>query len=316
MGILTGFGNQPFGNNTFGGSDWAEVMLWRLIPEFYRREDQVLRGRVADPLRGFIDAIKPPFAELKVLADDFSNLWDADEIPLAQLPALAYNLGIDSATTKSEVFQRLEIINAVQLYLNKGTDKGYQIAASFEGLVVTITPLWADNCEPNSLFFETGPNQFLAKIDEIPADAMSADSVFTDPYAQWPTTLHPIRVTGDLFFDSTPLDTVPLDSGNSFIDPRCRSYSLRLFFEKPDDTEIEDYADVANRTLLFLEKMRPMHVSFDRVRFDGTKAAAYWTLPIVGDIASEATAYWTGPISGLQAAAAYWTDEIDSEIIT
>lgn len=308
----TGFGSQPFGAKQFGRSDWGEELLFNLIPEFYRQEDRVLQGRVENPLRGFIDTIKPSFRELKDKFDLFPELWDADNIPIEQLPGLAYNFGIDSATDKSEVFQRLEIINAVQLYLLKGTDKGYLIAASFEGLVAVITPLWAENCDPDALYFTEGPTQFMARIDEVPADAISADSVFSDPYDAWPIRLDPIRVLGDLFFDTTPIDSLPLDSGNSFIAPRCRSYSLRLFFAKPDDTEIEDFESVATRVINFVEKMRPIHVRFDSITFDGPKAVSYWTGPIAAD--DLAVSYWTGPITGLLSAASYWTGEIVADI--
>jgi hypothetical protein len=140
-----GFGHNPWGDSQWGFGDWAEEMLWKLIPAFYRDADaQGPSGSITpQPLRGFIDAIKPEFQELRIKWYNFPTLWDANTVPLASLPALAYNVGITVDPTKAEGLQRSSTLNAAQLWANKGTDKGYQITAAFEGLLVTVTRLYA-----------------------------------------------------------------------------------------------------------------------------------------------------------------------------
>lgn len=309
----SGFGSHGFGTNPFGGADWAEDATWKLIPEFYRRDDSRLRGRVANPLRGFINSIKPSINELKESFDNFTSLWDADNIPIDYIEKLAYNLGITSSKDKDEIFQRLEILNSAQLFRLKGTDKGYKIAASFEGLTVDIIPLWAENCSPNVLLYETGPTQFIPSFDEVAADTVKADTVFNNEFDYWPVTLHPTRVIGELFFDSTALDLFPLDSSNSFSAPRCRSYKLRLSLYKPDNSEIEDYDAVSKRAVSFLNKMRPMHVEFDRITFDGPKAAAYWSTTIDSD--NKSVSYYSSDITGLLGSASYYSVDLNANVV-
>jgi len=140
-----GFGHNPWGDTEFGFGDWAEEVLFKYIPAFYREQDaQGPDGSIVlQPLRGLIDSIKPEFQELRIKWFNFPTLWDANEIPLASLPALAYNVGITVDPTKPEGLQRSSTLNASQLWLNKGTTKGYQILAAFEGLLVVVTPLYA-----------------------------------------------------------------------------------------------------------------------------------------------------------------------------
>src|SRR5882672_6477293 len=90
-----GFGHQPFGSEPFGSADWSEEVLWKTIPEFYRNEDLNAPGLVPNPLRGFIDSIKPLFQEIRLILQRFPSLWDANKCPFPQLPALAYNVGLD-----------------------------------------------------------------------------------------------------------------------------------------------------------------------------------------------------------------------------
>lgn len=140
-----GWGHNPWGDSQFGFGDWAEEMLWKLIPGFYRDADAQgpTNSITPQPLRGIIDAIKPEFQELRIKWFNFPTLWDANAIPLASLPALAYNVGITIDSSKPEGLQRSSTLNAAQLWINKGTDKGYQITAAFEGLLVTVTRLYA-----------------------------------------------------------------------------------------------------------------------------------------------------------------------------
>jgi len=145
-----GFGHNPFGHHQFGFGDWAEEMLWKNMPEMYKNCDETgpVGSVVQIPLRKFQNALKSSYQEIRIKWHQFPFLWDAIRVPIEQLPQLGYNVGITVDPTKPENLQRSSVRNASQLWLNKGTDKGYEITAAFEGLLVTVTPLWAETCGP------------------------------------------------------------------------------------------------------------------------------------------------------------------------
>ena len=147
-----GFGHNPFGEHQFGLGDWAEEMLWKNVPEVYRDCDEAgpSGSAVEQPFRKFQSALKSSYQDIRVKWLQFPSLWDAIDVPLDQLPQLGYNVGIDVDATKSENLQRSSVLNASQLWVNKGTDKGYELTAAFEGLLVDITPLWAETCGPSN----------------------------------------------------------------------------------------------------------------------------------------------------------------------
>lgn len=186
-GSSIGFGHNPFGNHEFGVGDWAEEMLWKNIPEFYRVADEggPPNSLVDHPLRKFVTALKPFFQDLRDKWGKFTTLWDADRVPLSNLPQLAYNVGIAIDPTKPEGLQRSSTLNAAQLWVNKGTDKGYQITAAFEGLLVTITPLWSETC--------AAADQVLGVIGTDPA-AFDLSTTDISPHPVPPGTLD-IKVT-------------------------------------------------------------------------------------------------------------------------
>jgi len=308
-----GFGFGTWGAFPWGNSDWAEEALWSAIPEFYRLLDLQEHGLVARPLRGLIDTLKPPMEEFRVKAREFPTLMQVDECPLKHLPSLARLIGLQPSTDKPESFQRTEILNAHQLYLFKGTDRGYGIVASFEGLAIIVEGLWADTCEVDANLTTEGPLLWLAHFDDIPADEIHLDSVYTDRFAIWPLSLvSSIHTPEGVLFDETILDTLPLDVGGSFSEGPCRSYSLRLTLFKDDDTEIEDFENVSRRMLRLLEFMRPIHVRFDKIDFDGPKAAATWVSSVTGGDPASAT--WTAPITGTKTAAASWVTTISADL--
>lgn len=288
-----GFGTQSFGHFPFGSSDWAEQVLWKTLPEFYRVEDTRAPGKVADPLRKLINSIKPSFEDLRRDIDAFPSLRNADTCPTSQLNALAKTIGLVPSTDKAETFRRSEILNANQAYLHKGTDLGYAVAAGFEDLMVTVTGLWAETCSSSTLT-ASDPTKFAANFDDVPADSIHLDTIYTDNLAAWPWELHPVA------------------EGGGFGDGRCRSHKLDLYFTKVDDTEIEDYADVSARAVAFSTRMKPTHVEFRNVTFDGPKAAASWTAPITSD--AFASASWTAPITTGYGAPASWTATINATL--
>lgn len=271
-------------NVGYGIGDWAEEVTWRIIPEFYRAEDGT-EGQVPEPLRGFIDAIKPLFNEWIKLWRAFPSLWDAQFVPLDQLNKLAQTVGTEVDSTKPERLQRSEVLNQAFLVLNKGTDQGYTILAAFEDLLVEIIPLWAENKEPGAALTATDPTRFIPHYDDIPADEIPTDLEFSDRFARWPQDLH--------------------------LDEDCRTYRLRLVFS-PTDNPTQDFnADVADRITARLLRFTPIHVIIDRVTFDGIRGSSQtWTVAdLVADNA--AVGMWTGPVVGLQqAASATWTTAV------
>jgi hypothetical protein len=186
-GSSIGFGHNPFGDHEFGVGDWAEEVLWKNMPEFYRVADAngPPNSIIQQPLRQFVNALKPFYQELRDKWGDFISLWDADQVPLSNLPQLAYNVGITVDPTKSEGLQRSSVLNASQLWINKGTAKGYQITAAFEGLLVQITPLWAQSC--------AAADQILGTIGAAAASFDLSTTIIV-PHPVAPGSLH-IEVT-------------------------------------------------------------------------------------------------------------------------
>jgi hypothetical protein len=267
-----GFGFQPFGQFPFGHADWAEEVLYVVTPQKQKDDDALCPFEPAQPYRKWIDALKPQFQDLLDKWELFPSLWDANKVPIEQLDPLGYNFDVFPSTQKSEALRRSEVLNAIRFFLNKGIDAGYEIAAAFSGLVVTITPLWADTCEGVATLQEAGPTEFFATFDVAPADAFATDSIFTDFYAKWPT-----RLTWDL---------------------PCRSAFLKLFFETSDDTEIEEYSAIAEDIITNVERVRPIHVRISQYRFDGPRATGgSWTIPVQAENASVGGS-WTIPASG------------------
>jgi hypothetical protein len=157
------------------------------MPEVYKGCDESgpTGSAVESPLRKFQNALKPSYQDIRIKWHQFPTLWDAIRVPLDQLPQLGYNVGINVDSTKAEGLQRSSVLNASQLWINKGNDKGYEITAAFEGLLVTITPLWAQTCGPASLD--------LGAISAL-CDCFDLSTTQLQPLPVSPETLH-ITVT-------------------------------------------------------------------------------------------------------------------------
>ena len=309
---LIGWGHQPFGQFPFGTGDWAEVGLKRNIPEFYRIDDANPGGRRDFPLLLFLDSLKPNINFIEDTWRSFPKLWDADEIPIGLIHLLAASVGVENSADKPAVFQRLEILNNPQMILNKGTDDGYQIAGSFEGLEVVVTGLYAETCDPDALLTTEPPDAWMANFDEVPADEIPLDTIFAERLDAWPIPLRPIANPNNIFFDVTPLDSIPLDSFLRIEEGRCRSHTIRLLYRKPDDTEIEDYQDVSNRVVRFVERFRPQHVTIDSIQFDGPKAASTWVESVVVD--AVASTSFVAPAIEIPLASANWVQDITAGV--
>lgn len=379
-----GFGFQRFGDHPFGSADWAEEVTWKILPPHNRDDDRTLDLSPPEPLRKYVESIKPQIQEIKDRFEQFPNLWDANKVPLAQLPNLGFNFNILLETLKevkevivatitettnfldlstlsivppspivpgsfrlevtvsetdrvtritdneggglvslgglsttgtidysdgtltgitvelkvgSQVFvsflssskderlQRSEVLNAIQFFLNKGIDQGYVIVGAFSGLLTVVTPLWAESCSTVTELQEDGPTSFNPRFDAFPADVIATDLIFDDFFAEWPRRL-------------------------DWDDP-CRSSWLNLLFTPPigeEDTLFDNFSAIAETVLIDLERVRPIHVRFNEIRFDGTPAAGGgWTIPVVAE-SFAAGGGWTIPVTGeLMVSSGGWT---------
>ena len=277
-----GFGWQQWGSFPFGSSDWSEEVTWKILPLYNHDLDSTITG-VPIPLRRWINALKPLLEELRIKWQTFPALWNADTCPISNLPQLAYTVGLVDDASKPESLRRSQILNVAQLVINKGNDRGYEIIAALNGLLVTITPLWAADCftTPSSAFNTTPPSEFYGTFGNFPADMIILDEVYDDLYAKWPKTL-----TWE-----TP----------------CRTAWLDLFVHAPGDIEIDDFESVASSIAQDVLRVLPIHVRLRNVTFDGPRVAAGgWTIPVQGAAAAVAGG-WTIPVTGAQMVASGWT---------
>lgn len=267
-----GFGFQDFGQFPFGHADWAEEVTYGLAPQADKDDDVRCAFSPEMPLRKLMDAYKPQFQDLLDKWELFPALWDANRVPIEQLDQLGFNFDVFPSTQKSEALRRAEVLNAIQFFISKGLDAGYEIAAALSGLIVEITPLWASSCAPGATLQTDGPTVFIPTFDSIPADAFALDMTFSDFYEVWPG-----RLTWD--------------------DP-CRTSRLELAFTTLDDTEIDNFSAVAEDIINNVERVRPIHVIIERYRFDGPRAVAGgWTISVKAEGAATGGG-WSLPVSG------------------
>lgn len=278
-----GFGFQPFGQFPFGSADWAEEVTWAILPQFYRDEDAKSEAEPTEPLRKYIDSVKPQFQFIRDKWEQFPDLWDAQNVPIDQLENLGYNFDTFPSDVKSDALRRTEVLNAIRFFLNKGTDRGYRIAASLSGFDVTVTPYWADDCaDPAANLSTSGPTEFFPRFDTFPADVIPTDLTFDDFYEKWPGRL-------------------------DWITP-CRTSYIDLHFTSPTDEEIENFSEIAEDVLSNVERVRPIHVRINTLRFEGPAATAGgWTIPVA--VTNSATAGgWTIPVTAeLRTSGGGWT---------
>lgn len=309
-----GFGHGPFGHTPFGGSKWASEVLFSRFPTWVREADKRVGGDVSEPLRRYNEVLEDQFQVIRNAIQNFTSLTDADRTPEKNLAGLAYNFGIpDSSDEKDIAFRRSEILNQHLLIVRKGFIKGYEIIGAFFGLTVGVTHLWAvDCCDPNTVFVTTAPNSFLVNFDAVQADVIPLDKFIEFRFDHWPLPMCPVGLRSNQLFDEIPADVIPLDS-DEFLRLQCPTHFLDLDFTAFNDTEIENYTAISRGVVRELERMRPAHVEFRNIRFDGPKASAYWTVNIEAD--ADASAYWTVDIAGQDAASAYWTTNIDTSLV-
>jgi hypothetical protein len=170
-----------------------------------------------------------------------------------------------------------------------GTATVDYISGKMEGQTVFLQA----NSTVNSIvdLATTGPTQFLPHFDTVPTGAIPMDDVQSDRYTEWPVAYDPVRIKNGI-----------LTRGES------RSHSLQLFFSTPNNTEIDEFIGVMDRINLSLERFRPIHVNFDKISFDGARAASQlWrTGAIISS--SAATSVWVAPVLGVQLASSQvWT---------
>jgi len=277
-----GFGFQLFGDFPFGHADWAEEVTYGITPQAQKDDDTLCPFDPALPFRSLANAYKPQLQDLLDKWDLFPALWDANRVPIAQLGQLGYNFDVVPSEQKSEALRRSEVLNAIQFFISKGLDQGYEIAAAFSGLIVTITPLWADSCGVGATLSEDGPTVFVPTFDTFAADTVPLDATFTEFYERWPN-----RLTWNL---------------------PCRTSRIRLSFTTPDDTEIEEFSAVAEDVVNNVERVRPIHVQIQQYKFDGPRAVGgAWTVSVRVEGAATGGG-WTAPVIGeLRTTGGGWT---------
>ena len=243
--------------------------------------------------------------EASVRDDGNGNLSSATTIPAGatldyvsgNLSGITTSLKEGSNVTVSYIFslkdtalQRSEVLNAIQFFLNKGIDKGYEIAAALSGLLVTVTPRWSDSCGQPANLTDQGPTKFFATFNTFPADKIPADKSFDDFFAKWPNSLT---------WDDSP----------------CRSSFLKLFFYPPDDIEIENFSAVAEDVINNIERVRPIHVRFESIRFDGPRATSgVWSLPIIAENSASSSTWSASVISEIHASSNIWSGSVAAAV--
>jgi len=136
-----GFGNQKFGEEPFGGADWAEEVTWKVLPQFLRDSDSASQeGLVKQPLRHFINAIKPLFNDIRFKYQIFPTLWDAINCPFPQLASLAYNIGLTISSVQTIGLNDLVIapFQIGERFVNS-TRSATGIIASINSNLITLT---------------------------------------------------------------------------------------------------------------------------------------------------------------------------------
>lgn len=196
-----GFGTGPFGDFRFGWGDWAEIVLVHYMPTMYMEADA---KDPKQPLRRWLNGIKPVFQELREALEFLPTVRDPAACPIAVLPFLANDVGYVDDPSQAEDRRRSAVFDAWQLYLNKGTAKGYAIIGAFNNVLVTVEGLYEDPCG-SEVLTESPPALFQLHFDDIPADVFSR--MFDDFVTDGGETALPLR-----FNSVTALGTVQFAS--------------------------------------------------------------------------------------------------------
>ena len=236
-GTRVGFGREPFGEFRFGFDDWAEVVLWKSIPEEYRKRDLKVTGPVANPLRKLFYAIQPLFQDIRERVELFPQLRDPEDIPIELIDFFAKDFDFVTDPTRADEFRRAEILNIAQLLRRKGTDRGYGLVGAIDSFLVTVEGLWEDPCDSGILTTQ-GPTIFAPRFDDFRVDDYPVDMFYNDEYA---------------------LGLFPLDPATGI----CRTHSLRMTIIQ--DLVGFDFVDRISRLLGRLARFTPIHVTFEEI---------------------------------------------------
>jgi len=148
---MTGFGYTSFGEEPFGGVDWAYQVLWNELPE-QRREEDLAQGGY---FQKFVRCLAMPINELKFLIyKSYDYVVDPRTARKDLLRYIAGNFGIIPDLDEPEEFQRTKIEIVGRWRLIKGTENAYKVLCAIHGFDVDVYQVW----NTGSNYTTTGPH--------------------------------------------------------------------------------------------------------------------------------------------------------------
>jgi len=138
---MRGFGHGPFGEETFGYTNWAYVVLWEELPERKKQEDLDAGGWYEK----FVRCMIPSLNELKFLIyKSHDYVLDPRTARKDLLRYIAGNFGIIPDLDEPEAYQRTKIEIAGRWRLIKGTEDAYKVLCAIHGFNVDVEEIWTD----------------------------------------------------------------------------------------------------------------------------------------------------------------------------
>jgi hypothetical protein len=157
---MIGFGHSSFGEDPFGGIDFAYQVLWEELPDSKKQEDLDAGGW----FQKFVQCLAMPINELKYLIyRSHDYVLDPRTARADLLGYIAKNFGITPDLDEPEEFQRTKIEIVGRWRLIKGTETAYQVLCAIHGFDVTVSEVWKSSNSNTT----TGPHVSGEVIGEI-----------------------------------------------------------------------------------------------------------------------------------------------------
>lgn len=204
-------------------------------------------------VRKYIPGVQDP-AEIDIEGEIEPQLGTGKVLrPMALLPFLAADFGLEVDENEVEGFQRSSVANAVQWLGLKGSEKSFRIRGLISGFEVTVFPLYSipesmTDPLPAGTWWKIGGDYYtrfpptLPRFDEIEGDSGLLDTFCWEGIAPFKTAKKPFDVTAvsngwRVTFDAVVADLKPmLEVGNwKLVDSRDGSEVLAT----GDGSEVE-----------------------------------------------------------------------------